>query len=279
MQSVFLISGVDALRAVSKEEIFAAPHPRDLLQNLTADFFGGSRPDGRFKDDDCATFHILPDSLRARLEDRDIRFVPFVDWGRKRDNHDSRFSNDLWVTAQAHLHFFQFLRIQFLRSVLSRLQFADAPSINVVSDSGIAFFCKSVSEGKSHVAETNDTDGREWFHRKSVGEGQEGKKGQERQKGQKRFCLSKLSCLEFPACVTLFSVGPNPLMCSSSAIFSSVAAQPLSISSHTQSSSPRSICTMQSPRLWDICSGSSGIIFSACFGSLRQASTYGTRSF
>src|SRR5699024_7763837 len=77
-QAPLLIPWIDALRAVSGEEVLVEDQPRDLLQNRHANLFGRAGVDSGLVNNDIIGLEYTADSFAGSLQGRQIRSLSLI---------------------------------------------------------------------------------------------------------------------------------------------------------------------------------------------------------
>ena len=85
-QAMFLVTGVDALRAVADEEVLVQSQSRTLLQERHAEFFGGAGVYRRLVDDDVTLFQHAAQCLAGKAQRHQVRPLAAADRRRHSDD-------------------------------------------------------------------------------------------------------------------------------------------------------------------------------------------------
>src|ERR1022692_4061195 len=157
-QAMFLVTRIDALRAIADKEITVKFKARYALQNGNANFFRTAGVNGRLVDHDVALVEYLPDRFAGTNQRRQFRPLEFVDRCRHRHDHDAARLEIL----QARRKFEARGRPQFLRTglpsrVAAGLELANPFRLNVEAD-GVKMLAELQRQWQAYVAETYDPD-------------------------------------------------------------------------------------------------------------------------
>src|SRR5665213_1402034 len=88
-QAMFLVAGIDALRAVAGEEIAIEFQPRHALEDRNTYFFRAAGINRRLVDHDVALLEYAANRLARANQRRQLRPLVFVDRCGHRDYHDA----------------------------------------------------------------------------------------------------------------------------------------------------------------------------------------------
>ncbi|AKO85941.1 hypothetical protein PA50071_09040 [Pseudomonas aeruginosa DSM 50071 = NBRC 12689] len=149
---MFLIAGIDALGAITGEEVLVKPQPGKFFQNRYAVFFRRSRVNGRLINYNIALLQNLSDALRGLYKRGEVGLLMFINRCRNRHNENIALLQVLKIESKAQFgRFFQLSRIYFKSRVNALPQFRDSPLIDIETDNG-SFFTKFNSKRKTNIA-------------------------------------------------------------------------------------------------------------------------------
>jgi len=134
-QPVYLVAGVDPLRAVAGVEVAPVMQPRLALDDRYADFFGGTRIDRRFVNRHAAATDRAAHRSACRLQRPQVRALVVVDRGRDGDDeHIAALQIGRVMAATQLLRRAQFVAGYFQGVIAPGSEFGNACLIDVVAD-------------------------------------------------------------------------------------------------------------------------------------------------
>ena len=154
--TVFLVAGVDPLRAVAGEKVNVEREAGGLLQHRHAVFLGGAGVNGGFVDDDIAPLENLADGLAGLDQRGQVGALVFVDRGRHGNDEDVAGAQAFAVRRAAQMRSGpEFFRLDFEGVILAGLQLGDTPGIDVEADDR-TLLAELHRQRQTDVAEADD---------------------------------------------------------------------------------------------------------------------------
>lgn len=155
---MFLVAGVDPLRAVAAEEVAVEGQARPLLEQRDADLLGGPGIDGGLVDDDVTGGKYLRHRARGPLQRAEIGALGGIDGRRHGDDVHVAWAELAALGGEREMAGRGEFGVTDLEgAVVAAAQFADPGGVEVEADGGqvlAEFHC----QGQADIAEADDAE-------------------------------------------------------------------------------------------------------------------------
>src|SRR5690606_32399848 len=153
--AVVLVTGIDALRAVTGVKVFIETQAGDTLQDRHTNFFGGAGIDRRLIDDNISTLQYSANGFAGPYQRSEVRLLVLVDGRRHRHDEHVGFRQRFRIVRVAQMHGCREVVVFHLQRVVAAfLKLIDAALVDIEAQHR-ALLAELHRQREAYVAETD----------------------------------------------------------------------------------------------------------------------------